>query len=196
HGLVYRDELEGVLSSRAADSDATLAAQLDIAYSTRTKDLLAGQAAPPFGENELAALRAGGLGWYKTATSTSAQLAKLRKHVSELIKDPDHDPWASQAVDRTYYTVNNNFHQWDDDAIVDFVDQHTYATGMTPIVVQLGNEIGEDPPRYGNFFIVYPVNEDAVSVLGTEPVQILEKDLTRISTDAILDAARKKNPKP
>jgi hypothetical protein len=63
---------------------------------------------------------------------------------------------------------------------------------MNIVVVRLGEDSADDPGGSGTFFFVFPVNEDAVSVLGPDLVIIHSKDLTEISQHAILDAARKK----
>ncbi|HSN28207.1 MAG TPA: hypothetical protein VLT45_18100, partial [Kofleriaceae bacterium] len=171
YGLIFRDELESIMTARAADTDKELGAALDAAYSKRIQDPSGGKNVRAFSDNELQALHTGQFDQdTQRLSSTSAQLARLRKELGELVRDKDVDPWVSQLVERKYFIVSNPF------TTVDLgsgdLDKHDYTPGMNPVVLQPAGQGVQDYSGEHQYYWVFAVNEDAIAVLGPDPVAI------------------------
>jgi hypothetical protein len=191
YGLIFRDELESIMTAHAADTDKELGAALDAAYSKRIQDPTGAKNVRAFSDNELQALHTGHFDQdTERLSSTSAQLARLRKELGEYVRDKGHDRLVSLAVERKYFIVSNPFTRLDVDSLDR--EKHDYTPGMNPVVLQPAEQVF--PAFSGEYYWVFAVNEDAISVLGPDPVAISRWNLTEINEDGILEAARKKKP--
>jgi hypothetical protein len=175
-GLVFENELDAILQRRGADEDKLFATQLDLASTARPPGAAT---APPFTELELAALH-GGTFESRDAqlTSTEAQLGKLRAKMASMrgqILGMD------RVVDRQYLLVKNQ-------------GDYRYTPGMKPIVVLLVThmKLSDVLDRGQADWEVFPINNDAVTVLGTtDSLTLHPDDLELIDLQPLLDAARK-----
>jgi len=117
----------------------------------------------------------------------------VREAVTKRVGDEDINARnVKDLVGRTYFTLANPFHRVDPDQ---YLHGHSYAQGMTPIVMQPGDATAESIISGDLLTLVLPVNQDAVTILGSGFVAIMPNDLIRVQEDAILDAKQdKKQP--
>ena len=194
YGLIFKEELPTLVTSRSEDTDKEIAAKLDLAYSKRIKVPASGIPLRAFSEPELKAAHTGVFDQDTTnLTSTSAQLKIVRELVTKRVGDEDINARnVKDLVGRTYFTLANPFHRVDPDQ---YLHGHSYAQGMTPIVMQPGDATAESIISGDLLTLVLPVNQDAVTILGSGFVAIMPNDLIRVQEDAILDAKQdKKQP--
>lgn len=189
YGLIFDGELDAILAARGTEEDKILAAQIDLAFTTRPAD--AGAPPHPFTEYELAALQSGSFGGANAKlTSTEAQLTYLRDSMAKL---KGQLMFMNRFVDRQYFILDNPFRQWDDDAWFVKRDWRHYSAGLTPIVAKLVDHMTMSSLVWGVFADVAPLNADAVSIIGKKTVQVNVRDLTPLTQSMIVEIARKKS---
>jgi hypothetical protein len=194
HGLIFMHELDTVLEQRGAAEDRNFSTLVD-AY-TDPADSAANPATRPFDDNERLALRRGPLAISGAGTaSTEAQLAEWRRIMAP-VRSTDGSTFdysqMSRVVDRQYALLANPYRTFEDGYIYDSCPEHSYDGRLRPLVAILAG--GRRGTRsHGLLPMYYPrvlaINADAMSVLGSAPVEVGIRDLRGVTSQAITDGA-------
>lgn len=186
HGLIFRSELDAVVLQQGALQDAGLAAQID-----------AGGAAPdttlarPFSDEEIRALHRGDLADHGSRlTSTRHQLDEQRRLMMPIrstdLTEMDYERM-NRVVQRQWARVANPY-RYRSTGLIDTYPEASYSAGLNPVVTPTGASTLGSNGTFGGpalFTLVMPVNADAVTAFGPDPIAIRHSDLRNLRPEDV-----------
>jgi hypothetical protein len=185
HGLIFRSELDAIVLQQGALLDAGLAAQID-AGATPDSTL-----ARPFSDEEIRALHRGDLADHGSRlTATRHQLDEQRRLMMPIrstdLTEMDYERM-SRVVQRQWARVASPY-RYRSTGLIDTYPEASYRAGLNPIVTPTGTStLGSNGTLGGPalFTLVMPVNADAVTVFGPDPIAIRHSDLRNLRPEDV-----------
>jgi hypothetical protein len=189
-GLVFADEIDDIRSERTTQDQEILARTIDAAYPI-SHACDTGGAPQPLGPDELAALHSSDFGSDNAQTSTTEhQLAEAQHHIDPWRNalTPGVDPlkdWAhmSRVMPLGFARLTSPYNTWGSFLGFATFPSHEFATGLEPIVANLGNLRSGGTWYPVPYLDIIAVNADARTVLGPGVVSVNATSLEAISVE-------------